>query len=204
MTWLQWDHPVWLSVKMRWILRLQSWLEKMSIKHYVFLLTRSQSMLRIMDPNARFPCVTFLLVLQTKCSPGRGSQNPFCNVFLTSLEKMQESAMLKILVLHSISHHLRKLSRLLPFGQVMLLSIWQISLLDHMDHCSDYVWRFLCSDYVWKFLCSGCRLFNEFQLQKTMGDVQGKAVPPLVIEPINLIAGRFYQCSAELRIHLAP
>lgn len=180
---------------MRWILRLQSWLEKMSVKHYVFLLTRSQSMLRIMDPNTRFPCVTFLLLLQTKFSPGRGSQNAFCNMFLMSLEKMQESAMLKILVLHSISHHLRKLSRLLPFGQVMLLSIWQTSLLDHMDHCSDYVW---------KFLCSVCRLLNEFQLQKTMGDVQAKAVPPLVSEPINLIAGRFYQCSAELRIHLAP
>ena len=169
----------------------------MSVKHYIFLLTRShsQSMLRIMDPTTRFPCVTFLLLLQTKCSQGRGSQNPFCNVFLTSLEKMQESAMFKILVLHSISHHLRKLSRFLPFGQVMLFSVWQTSLLDHVDP-----W----SDYVWKFLCSVCRLLNEFQHQKAMGDVQAKAVPPLVSEPINLIAGRLYQCSAELRIHLAP
>lgn len=57
---------------------------------------------------------------------------------------------------------------------------------------------------VFPFLCSICRLLNEFRLQDTMGDVQAKAILPLVSEPINLITGGFYQCSAELRIYLAP
>lgn len=142
---------------------MQSRLEKISVKYYIFLLTRScsQSIIRIMDPNTRFPCVTFILLVQNKCSQGRGSQNPFCNVFLMSLEKMQESAMLKILVLRSMSHHLRKLSRFLPLGKLCFSA------------CDRPV-------YMWKFLCSICRLLNEFRLQDTMGDVQAKAVLPLV------------------------
>lgn len=87
--------------------------------------------------------------------------------------------MLKILALHSVSHHLRKLGRFLPLGQdTVLFSMWQTHLLGHVG-CQ--------CDCMWQFSCSVCRSLNEFQLQKSLGL---KAVLPLLVRPINVIAER--------------
>lgn len=79
------------------------------------------------------------------------------------------NAILKILVLWFESPS-KKAEQILAFWASCAFQHVTDQLLDHVDH-----W----SDFVWKFLCSVCSLSNGFQLQKTVGDVQERLSLPL-------------------------